>query len=203
MKRIKMAFNILPKVTIYLQNNSNWYGEQLSSSIISCDLGKDEGQNRMKKLAKFLEKRKIDKPVKWTDVMDRTVLFDESYEDEQAGDLIRDNCSMIRNVEMNGGFLFGGSDGLKYVHLPSMEVEEGEDIGSKWSRPVVTMFCRFTDKHECKVEMHKDSTEKLKKMQDIMRKTFVREEIKKWSDHPSKKSAKILEKNEEMLESIE
>jgi len=184
---------------VYLQTNAIWYGDVLSSMILSCDLSKDEAMDRASKMSRFIEAKKSDKPVRWKDVMERKQLFDESYDDEQAGDLLRDNCKEVRSVELNGGFLFGGPDGSKYAHQPSLNVSTANDAAMKWNRPSVTVLCKFAGSHRCKIEGHKDTTERLAQMQDIMKDVFLREEIKKWNSHESKKSKDLLDKAVELL----
>ena len=197
--RLKLRVDFNPGTMIYLQTNASWYGDVLSSMILSCDLSKDEAMDRASKMARFIEKKKTDKPVRWKDVMERKQLFDESYDDEQAGDLLRDNCKDIQSVEMNGGFLFGGPDGTKYTHLPSMNIATTGDTVPRWNRPSVTVLCKFAGTHGCKIEMHKDTTERLAQMQDIMKDVFLREEIKKWNGNASKKSKDLLDKAVELL----
>jgi hypothetical protein len=194
--RLRFQFN--PGTLLYLQTNADWYGNILSSSVLSCDFSKEEGIDRMGKMARLLEKKKTDKPVRWKDVIDRRQLFDENYDEEQAGDLIRDNCKEIRSVELNGGFLFGGPDGTKYAHPPTLVISSPGDPATKWTRPAITMLCKFVNKHDCKIELHKDSAERIGQMQDIMKNVFLREEIKKWNDHPSKKAKEILDKTVEL-----
>jgi hypothetical protein len=196
----KLRFKFNPGTTIYLQTNASWYGDVLSSMILSCDISKDEAMDRASKMVRFVEAKKTEKPVRWKDVMERRQLFDESYDDEQAGDLLRDNCKEVRSIELNGGFLFGGPDGTKYSHLPSINVTSSDDDAmSKWNRPSITVLCKFSGKHDCKMELHKDASDKLSQMQDMMKGVFLRQEMKKWDGNPSKKAKDMIDKAAELL----
>ena len=197
MKRFRSAIGLPPKTVVYLQNSASWYGNKLSSTILSCNLEKDETITRLKKLTSFLERERTDKPVLWNDVMERKSLFDESYDNEQAGDLLRDDCNVVRSIELQGGFIFGGFDGMKFTRDPSMnEIENGSSMEG-WKQPVV--MCQFNGKHKCSVEKHKDTIANLKKTQDIIKRTFARQEIKTWEKHPSQKATSLLDAAVQML----
>lgn len=190
---------LTPRTVVYLQNGGSWYGNKLSSTILTCNLSIDDSVIRLKKLTGFLEREKKDKPVSWSDVMDRKSLFDESYDDEQAGDLLRDDCKITRSMELHGGFLFGGFDGMKYSREPSSTMRESDEKASGWKQPVILAMCQFDDKHKCSVEKHKDTIENLAKTQDIIKRTFARQEIKKWEKHPSDRAKPLLDAAIQML----
>lgn len=199
MKRLKAAIGLSPRTAVYLQNGGNWYGNKLSSCILTCNLSLENTVVRLKKLASFLEREKHDKPVTWRDVMERKSLFDESYDDEQAGDLLRDECSITRSIELEGGFLFGGFDGMKYSREPASSMVEVENNATKWKQPVVLAMCQFNGDHKCSIEKHKDTIENLMKTQDIIKRTFARQEIKKWEKHPSERAKPLLDASIRML----
>lgn len=199
MKRLRSAMGLPPKTIVYLQNSASWYGNKLSSVILSCNLSKEDTSIRLKKITSFLERTRSDKPILWNDVMNRKSLFDESYDNEQAGDLLRDDCEMIRSLELQGGFIFGGFDGMKYTREPSINKIENESKMEGWKQPVILAMCQFNDKHKCSVEKHKDTIINLKKTQDIIKRTFARQEIKTWEKHPSKKASSLLDASIRML----
>lgn len=200
MGRFKLAFGISPGSIMYFQSNASWYGEKMNSVLLSCKTSKEDAINRAKKVVRFLEKRKNEKPVNWKDVMERRMLFDESYDHEQAGDLLRDDCHVVRSVDLTGGILFGGFDGMKYSRDPTMNVDEADEKMWKWNLPVVVTNCKFDGKHECVVESHKDTMEHLKMTQDIIKKMFLRQEVKKWRDHPSNKGRTLADRAGDLLE---
>jgi hypothetical protein len=192
-------FQMHPGVNIYLQNNGDHFGNILSSAIITCDVSRDEAENRSAKLVKFIGKKTKYDPISWASVMKRESLFSESYEDEQSGDLLRDDCKLVRSIDAKGGSVFGGFDMMKYSHDPSIDEQDIGDARSKWTRPTVVVLCKHKNQHDCKVELHKDTIERLETMQDIVLKTFLREEIKEWSGSTSKKGKLILEKTKKLL----
>ncbi len=198
---MRLKFSWKPGVTMYLQNNASYYGNRLSSIILSCNFEREDGMGRAKKLVNFLKTPRT-KPVSWKDVMDRKALFDESYRDEQAGDLVRDDCHVVRSLEVTGGYVFGGFDGTKFVHDPLVKVEENEDPRTNWNRPIVTVFCKHgtSSAHDCKIEVHKDSIDRVIPMQDAMKKMFLIQEVKKWKDDPSKKGKAMVDKTRKLLE---
>lgn len=202
MRRKKMAwwkFKFNPGGTlIYLQNNSSWYGDHISSTVLSCDIGIEEAMDRMKKLEKYLGK-KADKPVKWSDVLKRSALFEDSYKDEQAGDLVRDDCKEVSNVDMYGGFLFGGGDGMKYVNKPKIDKREDEDVAVKWSRPIAVLNCSYEGGHKCSTSSGRDSIERLKMMQKTVQDLFLLSEFRKWKKEPSSKAKSVLAEIESMM----
>ncbi len=198
MRKLSFRFGIEPDSLIYLQNSHSWYGSKFNSSIVSCRFPSREAMFKMKKLSRFLENKK-DKPISWNDVLDRKALFDESYAHEQAGDILRDNCKEISSVDINGGFIFGGPDGLKYTHLPTIEEREKEDLRSGWTRPIVIMSCKFKEGHNCSLMMRKDKADNIKGYQKTMKRLFLKNERKKWNENPSKKSKEITDKIDEIL----
>lgn len=182
-----------------MQNNSSWYGDHISSAILSCNIGTDEASDRMRKLSRYLEKRP-GKPVRWSDVMKRASLFEESYRDEQAGDLVRDDCKIIANMEMDGGFVFGGADGMKYLTKPKIDSQVNEDETSRWSKPVIAMTCDYGNGYKCSTTTGHDTTEHLMKMQKTVQDLFLNAELKKWNKETSKKAKEVAVEIEKLID---
>jgi hypothetical protein len=196
----KFKFQPSPGSILFLQSNGEWYGNHSSTALLSCNITEEEATDRMKKLGRFLERSRKDVPVRWSDVLDRKLLFDESYDDEQAGDLIRDGCNELKSIDFSGGYLFGGSDGMKFTRKPSIEKREKGQGQLQRKKPVIVVNCRFSGKHRCDILHAIDTTGRLKDLQETVSNLALLGELKTWRDKKSSKARKLLKEVEKLID---
>lgn len=179
---------------VYLQNAGKWNGKQFSSTILSCKASHAEMESVLNQINHHFYLHSREYPIRWYHIMTNEALnLDSPYNGNRLGSFVRENCFVLDDVFFQGGNIFGGKKGDKYVELPEM-TENHLPVKLSRKSAVVTDICAFNDNaHTCNLQKYKASVEDIRNLQHSVVKMLLLQEKHVWKDSPLNKKDQILQ----------
>lgn len=168
------------RTIVYLQNTGQWNGRQFSSTILSCTPKKDEVESYLNRAVTFINKNYKDAPIRWHDMLTNKLLGPESVEGEMIGNFFREKCSVIDDLLFQGGHIFGGKTGDKYIEEPIL-LRNNLPLQMDTPTPIIMTICKFNGDHQCNIQYRKGSVEDIRQYQNsIVSDVLLKNEKQTW-----------------------
>lgn len=186
----KVQFGNNHRTIVYLQNSGFNNGDTFNSIILSCSGNMEEINNIVIRTTKFIKNHHITNPIKWNNLMNKELLYNENFEGEIIGNQLRDKCFIIDEVDFQGGHIFGGKNGDKFTQLPYLKSRHlPMEMTKKYS--TVMGICKFEGDHKCDIEVRKGSVNQIREYQNVITKMLVNRDINKWENTSHRKKGLI------------
>lgn len=187
-----MQFGTPEPTIVYLQNNGWNNGRQYSATVLSCNLKRNDVESLLERANNFIIERYRNRPIRWSDVMHKTLLHNESIDADNLGTRFRNHCLIVDDIHFQGGHIYGGQTGDKFLDLPKL-TENHLPIGMSKPTRIAMNICTFNDGiHECTIEERLGSINDIRQYQDIILNLQLRQETDEWSQNVHRKKDEIM-----------
>lgn len=177
---------------VYMQNGSNFNGIGINSLILSCKGHYDAIETIIKHADNFIERNKTSSPINWKDFIQKKFSEYKNPEGEFIVDRINEKCVPINAIEFNGGYIYGGKHGDKYVRKPSIK-QTFFPMKVKGTHAVILNMCKFDGRHSCDIYIRKGTLAELENYQHENLKMMLNREQSKWEKTSHRKKNIILD----------
>lgn len=179
------------RTIVYLQNSGFLNGNVLNSLTLSCEGKHDEVEGIIKHLASFTERNHVTYPIRWENFMEKDPFVYKNTEGEFICDQLRDRCMIVGKLKFQGGHIYGGKKGDKFIQEPLVDAHF---LPFKMNKklPIIMSTCKFDGDHKCDVNLWKGSVDDIKNYQKIVTKMVVKRELNHWKSTSHRKKSTIV-----------